>query len=232
MPEPGSDRERLVDPGVALERAEAVDHRESQRRPGQAAAQHDGGGAELRGDVVGDPLRSRSPWWPAPARRARARAAARQPLVVGRKSKPQSEMQCASSMTTRPAPRPAADPPRRSPGWRAARATRAARRPRPRRTAASVASHSSMLVELIVDGPQPGPLGRRDLVAHQREQRRHDERRAHRRARGSPRSRPSRPPTCPSRWPGPPAPDVARPPTRERRRAGRAAPRHSGRRAR
>ena len=48
-------------------------------------------------------------------------------------------------------------------------------------------------------GAQPGPAGRRDLVAHQREQRRHDQRRpaAPRPAPG--RSRRSRPPTCPSR---------------------------------
>ena len=44
----------------------------------------------------------------------------------------------------------------------------------------------------------PDPLGRVDLVAHEREQRRDDQRRARTAPRAAARSRGSRPPTCPS----------------------------------
>ena len=43
-----------------------------------------------------------------------------------------------------------------------------------RRAPRATSSHSSALAELIVDGPDAGPLGRGDLVAHQRQQRRDD----------------------------------------------------------
>ena len=55
MPDPGSARERVGDPRVALERVEPGHHGEPQRGPGQRAAQRDGAVAELGGDVGGDP---------------------------------------------------------------------------------------------------------------------------------------------------------------------------------
>ena len=112
------------------------------------------------------------------------------------------------------------------------RARSAARRARPRR---SVGQHRLPVVDVgRVDRgrPQPGPLGRGDLVAHQGQQRRDDQRRARRRARAARRSPPSRPPTCPSRWPARPAPAAggrpARPPPAPGPRGGRVRAGHRG----
>ena len=54
------------------------------------------------------------------------------------------------------------------------------------REQAATSAHASRLVELIVCGADAEPLGRGDLVAHQRQQRRDDQRRAR-----APRSRSS-----------------------------------------
>ena len=63
----GQPRQVVDHPGVALERGEPVDHRQLQAGAGELAAEHQRRLPQLRGDVVGDPLRWRSPSWPAPA---------------------------------------------------------------------------------------------------------------------------------------------------------------------
>ena len=66
-------------------------------------------------------------------------------------------------------------------------------------------SHSSALAELMVTARTPGALGGRDLVAHQRQQRRHDDRRPAPRRPQQQRWRRSRRRTCPSRCAARPA---------------------------
>ena len=99
-------------------------------------------------------------------------------------------------------------------------------------SASSTTSHSSVLAELIVVGGDPGPAGGLDLVAHQGQQRRHDQRRP-----GAPRPQQGRSPrstrpTCPSRCAGRRAPAGGRRPAPRRPPTGRrAARRRRARRA-
>ena len=123
--------------------------------------------------------RWRSPWWPAPGRRCPVR---------------RSACGCAGSRAGSRGPSPTRSAPRRPrPGRRRApaRAAPASRKSglfkrsgltsrtsrSPARTRWCISSQSVTLLELMVAALHAGPLGGGHLVAHQRQQRRHDDRR-------------------------------------------------------
>ena len=165
---------QVVDhPGVALQRREVAHHRELQAGPGQGAAQHQGRLAELGGDVVGDPLVG--------GRRGRQHrgGGVEPPQDVGHAAVVGAEVVAPVGdrvgLVDDHQPEP--------PGQRVEHAPPEARVGQPLRRHEQDVEPAPEEVglhlgpRLDVAGverrrPQPGLAGRRDLVTHQREQRR------------------------------------------------------------
>ena len=216
MPEPGSRGRWSTTQAVALDRAQPVDHRELQAGPRQRAAQHQGRRTELPGDVVGHALVGGRRGGEHRRGRVELLQHVRDPAVVGAevvapvgdcvRLVDHQQAQPAGERVEHPPPEARVGQPLRRHEQHVELAGLRSR---------SMPSHSSMFEEFRVAARSPALRGRRDLVTHQRQQRRDDQRRPGPSLAGWP-SPPSRPPTCPSRWPAPRAPArrprTARPP--------------------
>ena len=174
-------RRQVVDhPGEPLDRGQPVDHRQLQAGPGQRPAQHERVDvAELGGHVVGDPRVRRRGRGQHRGVRVESPQHVGHPAVVGPEvvapvgdgvrlvDHQQAEVWPASRSSTR----------RPKPGLASRSGDTSSTSRSPSASSASIADHSSTFEEFERRRAQPGPLRRRDLVAHEREQRRHDERR-------------------------------------------------------
>ena len=174
----GQRAQRLGDPGVALQHRQLGHDGQPQRGPGQGAAQRHGLVAQLGGDVGRHPLVGGGGGGEHRGARRQREQGAGEPLVVG------AEVEA-----------PVRDAVRLVDDEHPARAQQVGQLRgedgvgEPLRgdeqhvelPAAELADHPRPVVDVGgVDRrrPQPGPLGGADLVAHQREQRRDDQRRA------------------------------------------------------
>ena len=172
IPEPGQLGQRVGDPGVPLQRREPRHDRQPQRGPGQRATEGDGVVAELRGHVAGDPLVGGRGGGQHRGVRRQGQQGPGQPLVVG----PEVEAPVRDAVGLVDHQQPAGGEQIRQPagepgvGQSLRGDQQDVDQPLP-----EVGQHRVPLVDVgRVDGgrPQPRPLGRGDLIAHQGQQRR------------------------------------------------------------